>query len=94
MTHDELEYFHPILLSYYHGSLAVTAHSYTNGIPFQWLIRFNTYITGMLIRFKDLSRLNLWLDEATNLHTHPNRITISSNLPPVIRPLKTEPLQA
>ena len=49
---------------------------------------------GIIIRFKDLSRRNRWLDEAKNLRTHPDKISISPALPPVIRPLKSELLQA
>ena len=48
---------------------------------------------GIIIRFKDLSRRNRRLDEAKNLRTHPDKISISPDLPPVIRPLKSELLQ-
>ena len=48
---------------------------------------------GIIIRFQDLSRRNEWLDGAKNLRTHTERISISPDLPPVLRHLKTELLQ-
>ena len=48
---------------------------------------------GIIIRLQDLSRRNEWLDGAMNLRTHTEKISISPDLPPVQRHLKTELLQ-
>ena len=48
---------------------------------------------GIIIRLQDLSRRNEWLDGAKKLRTHTEKISISPDLPPVLRPLKTELLQ-
>ena len=48
---------------------------------------------GIIIRLQDLSRRNEWLDRAKNLCTHTEKISISPDLPPLLRHLKTELLQ-
>ena len=48
---------------------------------------------GIILRFRDLQQRNHWLENAKNLKNHQDRISISPDLPPVLRPLKTELLQ-
>ena len=45
---------------------------------------------GVIIRFRDLVQRNLWLSNAKNLRTLKDPVSISPDLPPVLRPLKTE----
>lgn len=45
---------------------------------------------GVILRFVDLSMRNRWLSGARNLKGHPGNVSISQDLPPVLRPLKTE----
>lgn len=46
--------------------------------------------SGIILRFNDLSKRDAWLAGARYLKQHPDRITISPDLPPKIRPMKTE----
>ena len=46
--------------------------------------------SGIIVRFKDLKQRNAWLSGAKNLKKHPDKISVSQDLPPVLRPLKTE----
>ena len=48
---------------------------------------------GIILRFRDLQQRNQWLDNAKNLKNHQDKISISPDLPPVLRPLKSELLQ-
>ena len=48
---------------------------------------------GIIVRFKDLNQRNLWLEGAKNLKSHTDKISISPDMPPVLRCLKTELLQ-
>ena len=48
---------------------------------------------GVIIRFCDLAQRNLWLSNAKNLRTMKDPVSISPDLPPVLRPLKSELLQ-
>ena len=45
---------------------------------------------GVIIRFRDLAQRNLWLSNPKNVRTLKDPISISPNIPPVLRPLKTE----
>ena len=45
---------------------------------------------GIILWFRDLQQRNQWLENAKNLKNHQDRIGISPDLPPVLRPLKTE----
>ena len=47
----------------------------------------------IIVRLKDLNQRNLWLEGAKNLKSHTDKISISPNMPPVLRCLKTELLQ-
>ena len=49
---------------------------------------------GIIVRFLDLDRRNEWLAGARFLRDHPTKANISPDLPPVLRPLKTELLDA
>ena len=46
--------------------------------------------SGVILRFRDLSQRNEWLTGAKGLRNHADRISVSPDLPPVLRPLKTE----
>ena len=46
--------------------------------------------SGIIVRFKDLKQRNAWLSGAKNLKKHPDKISVSQDLPPVLRTLKTE----
>ena len=46
--------------------------------------------SGIILRFRDLSQRNEWLTGAKGLRNHADRISVSPDLPPVLRPLKTE----
>ena len=46
--------------------------------------------SGIIVRFKDLKQRNAWLSGAKNLKNHPDKISVSQDLPPVLRTLKTE----
>ena len=46
--------------------------------------------SGIIIRFCDLSTRNSWLGNAKQLRDHPDAISISPDLPPVLRPMKKE----
>ena len=46
--------------------------------------------SGVILRFRDLSQRNGWLSGAKGLKHHTDRISVSPDLPPVLRPLKTE----
>ena len=48
---------------------------------------------GMIIRFNDLAERNHWLASAKNLKDTGTNVSISPDLPPVLRPLKTELLK-
>ena len=48
---------------------------------------------GVIVRFKDLQQCNHWLQNAKNLKSHKDKINISPDLPPVLRPLKKELLE-
>ena len=47
---------------------------------------------GIIIRFTDLTERNLWLQSAKNLKGKATAVTISPDLPPVLRILKTDVL--
>ena len=47
---------------------------------------------GIIIRFTDLAERNLWLQSAKNLKGKDTAVTISPDLPPVLRKLKTDVL--
>ena len=49
--------------------------------------------SGIIVRFRDLRQRNQWLMGAKNLRNHTDNISLSSDLPPVLRPLKTELLK-
>ena len=49
---------------------------------------------GIILRFCDLSKRNQWLAGARHLKAHPQKVSLSPDLPPVLRPLKTELLNA
>lgn len=49
---------------------------------------------GVILRFVDLSKRNKWLAGARHLRGHPDRINICPDLPPLLRPLKTQLLDA
>ena len=44
--------------------------------------------SGVILRFRDLSQRNGWLSGAKGLKHHTDRISVSPDLPPVLRPLK------
>ena len=46
--------------------------------------------SGVIVRFKDLKQRNLWLSGAKHLKNHSDKISVSQDLPPVLRSLKTE----
>ena len=46
--------------------------------------------SGIIMGFRDLSTHNSWLGNATKLCDHPDAISISPDLPPVLRPMKKE----
>ena len=46
--------------------------------------------SGVILRFRDLSQRNDWLSGAKGLKHRTDRISVSPDLPPVLRPLKTE----
>ena len=46
--------------------------------------------SGIMMRFRDLSTRNSWLGNAKKLRNHPDAISISPDLPPVLRPMKKE----
>ena len=48
---------------------------------------------GIILRFVDLSQRNIWLTNARNLKNSKEHISISPDLPPLIRPLKMDLLQ-
>lgn len=48
---------------------------------------------GIIVRFCDLAQRNAWLNGARHLRNHPDRISISPDLPPVLRKLKQEMLE-
>ena len=48
---------------------------------------------GIILRFVDLSQRNIWLKNARNLKNSKEHISISPDLPPLIRPLKMDLLQ-
>ena len=48
---------------------------------------------GIIIRFKCLNQRNLWLKRVKNLKSHTDKISISPDIPPVLRCLKSELLQ-
>ena len=45
---------------------------------------------GIIVRFRDLGMRNRWLASAKNLRGRADDISISPDLPPVLRPIKTE----
>ena len=49
--------------------------------------------SGIIIRFCELSERNAWLYGARHLRNHPDKITVSPDLPPVLRRLKSEMLE-
>ena len=49
--------------------------------------------SGIIMRFRDLGMRNLWLSNARFLRGRVDDISISPDLPPVLRSLKTELLQ-
>ena len=49
--------------------------------------------TGIIMRFRDLSQRNKWLLGARKLKHLESNISVCPDLPPVLRPLKTELLQ-
>ena len=46
--------------------------------------------SGIILRFRDLSQRNEWMTGAKGLRNHADRISVSPDLPPVLRPLKAE----
>ena len=44
--------------------------------------------SGIIVRFCDLKDRNAWLQNAENLQNSPSRVSISPDLPPVLRSLK------
>ena len=46
--------------------------------------------SGIIVRFPDLRQRNQWLMGAKNLRNHMDNISLIPDLPPVLRPLKTE----
>lgn len=46
--------------------------------------------SGIIVRFNDISKRDAWLAGARGLRAHPDRVSISQDLPPKIRPLKAE----
>ena len=48
---------------------------------------------GIINRFNDLSKRNMWLANAKNLKGRANHISISPDVPPVLRPMKKDLLQ-
>ena len=46
--------------------------------------------SGIIVRFKDLKQRTTWLSGARHLKNHFDKISISQDLPPVLRALKTE----
>ena len=48
---------------------------------------------GIIVRFNDLSKRNMWLANAKNLRGRANHISISPDVPPVLRPMKKDLLQ-
>ena len=45
---------------------------------------------GIIVRFVDLAQRDSWLSGTKHLKNHSRRVSISLDLPPVIRPLKDE----
>ena len=43
---------------------------------------------GIILRFLDLAQRDRWLTGTKNLRGHPKKISISTDLPPILRPLK------
>ena len=43
---------------------------------------------GIILRFLDLAQRDRWLTGTKNLRGHPRKISISPDLPPILRPLK------
>ena len=48
---------------------------------------------GIILRFRDLSARNEWLSGAKNLKGHSDAISISPDVPPVLRPIRNDLLQ-
>ena len=48
---------------------------------------------GIIVRFNDLSKRNMWLANAKNLRGRANHISMSPDVPPVLRPMKKDLLQ-
>ena len=49
--------------------------------------------SGIILRFLDLNKRDWWIRNAKHLRNHETRISVSPDVPPVLRPLRKELLQ-